>query len=123
MIAAAIPGAVGVIFMNEAEVKERLAAALKESTEFDNAHGITPGNIRSFLVKPYKVSVDAEDGDGSKSREMWIVLTEARDPQRGYVVVLDPSNGQWGVAEYAAEKDSWILVGANDSLAGVLSAM
>ena len=111
--------AIGWIFCVDCD--DAVSAQLSAELAFDNSHGITPENVRSFLVEPYAVMVDPDDLE-TPAREMWVVLHERRDPREGYVVVLDPRESSWGVAEFTGKPYLTLLISAN-SLAEALTGM
>jgi hypothetical protein len=96
---------------------EEIATAV----HFTCHHGITPENLTDFLVEPYPVTVDPDDLE-TGPREMWIVLKERPLTDDGYVVIYDPMNGGWGVAE-KTDKEAHVLVIGADSLAEALEGM
>ena len=107
--------------MTKEEVGQAVAAQLALQPSFENFHGITPANVRSFLVPPYEATVDPDDCENAP-RPMWVVLQERRDPAEGYVVVFDPSDSSWGVAEQAANQE-FLLVVSGSSLQEALRGM
>jgi hypothetical protein len=111
------------LIVDKEEVLRRIRAALSEMHAVDNLHGITVENLPSFLVDPHEVRVDPDDGapDFAK-RSMWVVLEERPGTRDGYVVVFDPADASWGVAERTAA-DGWILVISADSFEGALNSM
>jgi len=105
------------------EVRSRIHSAISELRTIDNLHGITAENLRSFLVDPHEISVDPDDGVAdSPKRAVWVVLEERPRSGGGYVVVFDPSDDSWGVAERAPAGD-WVLVAGADSLEQALNSM
>lgn len=107
--------------MNTREIKQMVQQELERNEPFDNSHGITHHNLHEFLVEPFLVRVDPDDNK-SPSREMWVVLQEARTPADGYVVVYDPSTQSWGFADQVSGKN-YTLVCSADSLATALNSM
>jgi hypothetical protein len=87
---------------------------------FHNLHGITSANLDSLLVPPYEIRVDPEDG--SQPRPMWVVLAERRPADVAYLVVFDPADRTWGVAEPDG-RGAFRLVVAAETFARALSAM
>ena len=88
---------------------------------FKNFHGITRDNLESFLVEPFSIRVDPDDLE-SDPRDMWVVLQQGPHPESGYVVIYDPLNQGWGVAEHQDSREYTLVVGA-ESLAGALDSM
>lgn len=102
-------------------VRKIVEAELAREETFENLHGITRKNVSSFLVEPFLVSVDPDDLE-SGPREMWVVAQEQANPARGYVVVYDPAERGWGVAEQHGASRYTLVVGA-DSLASAFEGM
>jgi len=88
--------------------------------EFQNWHGITADNIREFLVVPRLQVVDPDDLE-TEPRPMWVVLAERRD-ESGYLIVFDPSDSTWGVAERDGDGGLVMVIGS-DSLQDALEGM
>lgn len=108
--------------MYAGDVKQRLEAELNRLDRFSNWHGISPENITSHVVEPYEVNVDPDDLE-SPARRMWVVLHEnPAKPELGYVVVFDPSELKWGVAEHVAEAN-FVLVISAETLVSALEGM
>lgn len=107
--------------MDSSKVKRLLEEELARDEPFHNSHGITPENVRSFLVEPFAVRTDADDLE-TQPRAMWIVLQERRKPTDGYVVVYDPLSKTWKVAEHV-KGDDYIAVITGKSLARALDGM
>jgi hypothetical protein len=106
--------------MDAGDVEQIVEAAL-DGTAFDNFHGITPENVRRFLVEPRLVDVAPDDGEpGARTTPMWIVLA-VRPPDGGHLVVFDPASRDWGVAE--STRTGYVLIVTADSLAGALDGM
>lgn len=103
------------------QVKNAVAEQIQAGLAFRNLHGITPENVQSFLVEPYLVTVDPDDLE-SEPRSMWVVLHERPHPRDGYVVVFDPHDACWGVAEFSKGPVLTLVVSA-PNLAEALSAM
>jgi len=53
---------------------------------------------------------------------MWVVLQECLVPAQGYVVVYDPQNKSWGIAEHT-DDNTYVLVTSAASLAEAISDM
>ena len=87
---------------------------------FHNLHGITSANLESLLVPPYEIRVDPDDG--TPPRTMWAVLAERLEKGDGYLVVLDPADRTWGVAERDG-RGGFVLVVSAPTFARALSAM
>ena len=83
--------------MTAEEVARLVRQAIAAGPVFHNLHGITSANLESLLVPPYEVRVEPDDG--SAPRTMWAVLAERRPADVAYLVVLDPADRTWGVAE------------------------
>jgi hypothetical protein len=107
--------------MDSSEVKKLLEEELSRGEPFNNWHGITPENVRSFLVEPFPVRADSDDLE-TQTRAMWIVLQERPKPTDGFVVVYDPLSKSWNVAEHV-KGDDYILVITGPSLAQALDGM
>lgn len=103
------------------EVRQLVSAQLDAGVDFENFHGITRENVASCLVEPYEILVDPDDLK-TAPRLMWVVLHERRVAQEGYVVVFDPSDSSWGVAELTGEAAGTLIVSAA-SLARALAGM
>lgn len=98
--------------MDARAIKRKLDEELDAGSPFDNWHGITRANIKSFIVEPYEVPVDPDDL-ASPPRKMWVVLHENPTiPAAGYVVVFDPHEATWGVAERCSSIDFVLIVSA-----------
>ena len=76
--------------MTKGEILQLVEQESSRNDPFQNYHGITSSNIRSFLVDPYLVTVDPDDLE-TGPREMWVIL-KAPNPGSGYVVVYDPQD-------------------------------
>jgi len=96
-------------------------SSAENPSPFNNFHGITRENLDSYLVKPFAVRVDSDDIE-TNPREMWIIAQERSRPEDGYVVVHDPLEGGWGIAEYESDGRYILVVGA-ESLADALDGM
>lgn len=107
--------------MDSSKVKRLLEEELARDEPFHNSHGITPENVRSFLVEPFAVRTDPDDLE-TQPRAMWIVLQERSKPTDGYVVVYDPLSKRWKVAEHVNGND-YIAVITGPSLARALVGM
>ena len=107
--------------MNSSTVKSLIEHELARGDTFTNSHGITSANLRSLLVEPFTVMTDPDDLE-TQPRNMWVVLQERPNPSDGYVVVYDPTKGDWGVAEHSNDGNYVIVVSAS-SLAGALNSM
>jgi hypothetical protein len=103
------------------EIKQLVSSQLQAGLAFENFHGITPENLRSFLVEPYEVVVDPDDLE-TGPRPMWVILHERRQPRADYVVVFDPQDSSWGIAEFT-DKPALTLVVSGPTLAEALSSM
>ena len=108
--------------MDAREIAEFVEAELGRSDGLENLHGITKANVRQFLVTPYEVTVDPDDGE-SAPRRMWVVLHE-RAPVRGaYAVVLNPADLTWGVVEWTDSGERLTMVVAAATLFEALEGM
>ena len=106
--------------MDIVAIKSLVEKELARGESFTNYHGITPANVRSFLVEPFMARTDPDDLE-TQPRDMWVVLQERRTLD-GYVVVYDPQSKAWGVAEHAGDGDYTLVIAAS-SLAEALSGM
>jgi hypothetical protein len=108
--------------MNAHEIKRKVDEELGREERFTHWHGITRENIVSFLVEPYKVTVDPNDIE-SATRPMWVVLHEnPKAPEKGYVVVFDPRDSTWGIAKHGGGAN-FLLVESTATLALALDSM
>lgn len=106
--------------MQAANVQRIVQGEIARAETFDNSHGVTPQNVRAFLVEPSCVRVDPDDVE-SPPRQMWVVLREQPGSPGNYAVVYDPQVSGWGVVERTTE--GYVLVCAADSLASALTSM
>ena len=106
--------------MEASDIQRIVREEVSRGEAFDNSHGITPQNVREFLVQPFCVRTDPDDAE-SPPRDMWVVLRERSQGADGYAVVYDPLVGGWGVVERAGT--DYVLVCAADSLAAALTSM
>jgi hypothetical protein len=81
--------------MDSTFVKKLVEDELARDETFINFHGITPENVRSFLVEPFSVRTHPDELE-TTPRDMWIVLQECPSATEGYVIVYDPHTGDWG---------------------------
>lgn len=110
--------------MKKEEIEAILKTELATINNFDNWHGISVKNLSKFLVAPYEVFVDPDDGGESKPRNMWVVLHERTNPDEGYLVAYDPFSKGWSLLERTpVTEKSFIQVTAGESLADVLESM
>ena len=107
--------------MDSSTIKKLVEDELARADSFTSSHGITPANLRFFLVEPFAVRTDPDDSE-TQPRDMWVVLQERPAPTDGYVVIYDPATRDWGVAEHAGDGDYTLVVSAS-SLAQALSGM
>jgi hypothetical protein len=107
--------------MDRASIDSRLARELEQCVAFQCSHGITPANLKTFLVTPFAVTVDPDDLE-SRPREMWVVLQERRHPTEGYVIAYDSETQDWAVAEHV-DGAMYRAVIASPTLAGALEGM
>jgi hypothetical protein len=94
----------------QAIVERQIASGL----EFEEFHGITPGNLRSLLALPQPVAVTSDDEQSSR-KMMWAILAER--PQAP-LILFDPSDRGWVVARRTSS--GWTQVAWADSLKGAL---
>ena len=107
--------------MTRAEVNAHIAREIDRRDSFENRHGITPNNLRTFLVEPFEATVDPDDLE-TQPRPMWLFLQTMHDPKSGYCLAYDPSSSSWAVVEHVSD-GTYIQVAAGDSLAEALSGM
>ena len=107
--------------MDADTVREIVRKEVSKRLPFKNFHGITRENLNSFLVTPFAVMVDPDDLE-TDPREMWIIAQERSIPEDGYVVVYDPLDGGWGIAEQESDGGYILVIGA-ESLADALAGM
>jgi hypothetical protein len=107
--------------MDISTIKNLVEGELKRGETFTNFHGITPTNVRSFLVEPFIVRCDPDDLE-TQPREMWVVLQERPTPTDGYVVAYDPATKAWRVAEHTGDGNYTSVIAAA-SLAEALDGM
>ena len=108
------------IVMEASDIQRIVREEVSRGEAFNNSHGITPQNVRQFLVPPFSVRTDPDDTE-SPPRDMWVVLQERPQGADGYAVVYDPQVSGWGVVERAGT--DYVLVCAADSLASALTSM
>ncbi len=97
---------------------------LESGVAFQNFHGLTAANVRSFVVAvPFQVTVDPDDDEGA-ARPMWVVLQLGATLKDAYFIVYDPKSAShpWAVAE-CTDDDRHIAVVWGDSLANALDSM
>ena len=97
--------------MGPKDVKQAVAEEIQDGIAFRNFHGITPKNLQSFLVEPYEVIVDPDDLETSP-RSMWVVLHERQQRHEGYVMVFDPQESSWGIAEFTSDSVLTLVISA-----------
>ena len=107
--------------MDSSSIKSLVEHELQREQPYVNYHGISPTNIRSFLVEPFTVRTDPDDIE-TQPRDMWVVLQERGTPTEGYVIVYDPLKKIWGVAEHTGN-NRYILVVSAPSLSEALDGM
>ncbi len=107
--------------MDADTVREIVRKEVSKNLPFENFHGITRENLGSFVVEPFAAQVDPDDLE-TKPREMWIIAQERPGSEEGYVVVYDPLEGGWGVAECERDRRYILVIGA-ESLAEALDGM
>jgi hypothetical protein len=106
--------------MQASDVQRVVREEIARGERFENSHGITPQNLREFLVEPSCVLADPDDAV-SPPRQMWVVLREQPGSPDGCAVVYDPQVSGWGVVERTAA--GYVLVCTGDSLASALTSM
>ena len=107
--------------MDSSTIKSLVERELQREQPYVNYHGISPANIRSFLVEPFTVRTDPDDLE-TQPRDMWVVLQERSTPTEGYLIVYDPFKKTWGVAEHTVN-NRYILVVSAPSLSEALDGM
>jgi len=107
--------------MDAHEIHRIVEAELAKGDPFNNLHGITAENVRSHLTPLRRVLVDPDDCE-SPPRNMWIFAEERPAEAGGYLVVYDPQEAAWGIAEETSSGE-YTMVVAGDSLAEALSGM
>jgi hypothetical protein len=98
-----------------------LVEAFLPPLDFHNFHGITGENVRAFLVEPYQVLVDPDDGLGSPAEPMWIVLEEHPSyALRRYCVACGANDEgyDWAIVEY--EGAGWVRIVGGETFANAL---
>jgi hypothetical protein len=110
--------------MNAADIKRIVARELAKIEHVENAHGINRENVHKFLVEPFAVITDPDDTT-SAPREMWVVLQGRGSAEQGYVIVYDPQENSWGVAEFDPNSThrGFTQVVSAPSLGGALNGM
>lgn len=110
--------------MNKDGVSKILKDEISAMSGFDNWHGITADNLAQFLVTPYEVTVDPDDGGETKPRAMWVVLHERSEAEKGYMIAYDACFNGWALLEHTAGSEHpFVQVIGGDSLAEVLDGM
>ena len=107
--------------MDSSTIKSLVERELQSEQPYVNYHGISPANIRSFLVEPFTVRIDPDDLE-TQPRDMWVVLQVRGTPTEGYVIVYDPLKKTWGVAEHTGNNRYTLVVSAsslNEALDGM----
>ena len=92
--------------------------------DFHNFHGITGENVGAFLVEPYQVLIDPDDGLGSPAEPMWIVLEEyPGDALRGYCLAYGDNDEryQWAIVEHQGV--GWVRIVGDETFASALKHM
>lgn len=97
--------------MGPETVREIVREEVSKSLPFRNLHGITRESLNSYLAKDFAVRVNP-DGRETNPREMRIAAQERAGPEDGYVVVYDPLEGGWGVAEHESDGRHILVIGA-----------
>ena len=95
------------------EVRAIVERQIAGGLGFDDFHGLTPENLREFLVVPHAVAITSDDEESSP-KLMWAVLAQRPETP----LVLQPSDRGWVVARRAPL--GWIQVAWADSLGGAL---
>jgi hypothetical protein len=107
--------------MDSTIVKKLVEGQLARGETFINFHGITPDNVRSFLVEPFSVRADPDDL-GTTPRDVWVVLQECHPATEGFVIVYNPHTGNWAVGEHVRGGE-YILSNSSRSLAEAIGNM
>jgi hypothetical protein len=92
--------------------------------DFHNFHGITGENVGAFLVEPYQVLVDPDDGLGSPTEPMWIVLEQhPGDALRGYCGAYGAHDDgyDWAIVEHQGA--GWVCIVGGETFANALKHM
>src|SRR6266404_1319209 len=108
------------IGMKASDIQRIVKNEISRAEAFDNSHGITPRNLREFLVEPFCVSADPDDA-ASRPRDMWVVLQERPGRAEDYAIVMT-HNWAAGVLSSAPRNVTSRFVPKN-SLAAALTAM
>jgi hypothetical protein len=108
--------------MNKAEIEKLVASAVAAIRQIDNWHGITLNNLPRYMVSPYEVMVDPDDGNKTEPRSMWVILHEPSED--GYLVGYDPLRSAWVVLERTPKgKSPFVQIATGKNLANALDAM
>ena len=103
--------------MTPSTVMKLLDEELAKSEPFENFHGITTENVRSFVVTPRQQLVDPDDGDRSPC-QIWVAM----ELPGNALVAWAPFDESWAIVETLPDASCIITVGG-DSLAEVLDGM
>jgi hypothetical protein len=109
--------------MTKDDVKRILQAEIASRSAFENFHGITEYNLDDFIVEPYQVLVEPDDGSESETRFMWVVLKEYRPNDNGYLIAYDPLTDGWKLIEKQQNERIFAEVLGADTFAEALTGM
>ena len=98
-------------------VTKLLEEELDKAEPFENFHGITAENVRSFVVAPRQQLVDPDDGDRAPCK-VWVAM----ELPGNALLSWDPFDDSWAIVETLPDASCIITVGG-DSLAEVLDGM
>lgn len=104
--------------MDAPEISKLIQQEIDGASFISNAHGV---DLRRCLVTPQKVVY--EDGSGSGTIELWVVLEEVPEDQSGYKIVFDERTGSFGLAIKSSPGRPGVLVGLYGSFLETLEAM
>ena len=93
-----------------------------KAEKFDNWHGISAINLKDHLIDPYLVTVYS-DTDGSDAIDMWIVLNEYAQEEKGYLIGYCPTSKEWCLVEKLDDRNYFCDTAGDSSLAVALSNM
>jgi hypothetical protein len=109
--------------MTKEDVKRILQAEFAKRSTFVNFHGINEANLGDFIVEPYQVLVESDDGGETETRLMWVVLKEYRPNDNGYLIAYDPLSKGWKLIEKHQEESKFAEVLGADTFADALTGM
>src|SRR5688572_5933028 len=103
--------------MRAEDISSIIASDLAENLAFFNSHGV---NVGECLVHPQLL--EFQDGlDRGKVIPLWLVLTERRGDDVGYLVVYSEERDMFGLAMYSAGNP--VFLGFHGSFTETLSGM